>query len=640
MAPRGQETRRVRGRPAGPDIQVQDDVVSALIRHPTWSITKTEKGLIYSRLSKGSPDVFPDSDIGVDQVARLKKHIGKAFRGSVEQLLLRFRSSLGSDQDLQIHLQPVVKEDGVQRVVGSTTALTEAGQSTERARLADTVLTWAMDCVVVMDHEGRIVEFNPAAEETFGFTREEALKMKVSDLMPPEIAATHEERLAHILETGEAPYLDQRLEMMMRRADGTIFPAELSSSMVPDMNPPLFVGFLRDLSECKRTEEALLDSELRLRAIAEKVPDVIYHYRLRPEPKFEYVSLACASVLGYEVEDFYADPSLWQRIVHPDDLPRLDRALRGQPPTAMLSLRCIRKDGTRIDCQLGNSVVRDRWGKVAASVGVLRDETERLSVQRQLRESADRLQRANAERLRLLHKIVGAHEDERRSIATAIHDDSIQAVSALAIRVSAMRRKVTDEALRKSLSEIETSVSEAVSRLRRLMFDLHPTTLDRRGLAATVEAHLTLFTNDDTAAYSLSNSLTREPSQRVRLALYRVIQEAIANARKHAGAENIVVLLSEDRGEFVGRVHDDGIGFEVGEIESPAGHLGLSTMRERAEMAGGSLAIESSPGRGTYVEVRIPAEPDQPFEQTVDLPTAHRDQGNEREDPIVSPDVT
>jgi PAS domain S-box-containing protein len=379
-----------------------------------------------------------------------------------------------------------------------TRVLTVAGEedgSTERLRLASTLVESALDCIVVMDHEGRIVEFNPAAEETFGYTREEAMRRRVADLMPPETAAAHEERLSRYLETGGSALLNVRREMTMRRADGTLIPIELAVTTVSGRAPPLFVAFMRDLTDCKGHEEDLLDSELRL--------------------------------------------------------------------------------------QLTN----------------------------------ERLQDAAAERLRLLRMLVAAHEDERRSIAAAIHDDSIQAVSALAMRVSAMRRKTTDKGLRSSLSEIEDSVSKAVSRLRRLMFDLHPATLDQDGLAASVEAHLAELDADDTElSYSMDNGLTREPSQRVRLALYRVIQEAVVNARKHARARNIVVLLSEGTDGFVARIYDDGVGFSVERIESPAGHLGLSMMRERAEMAGGTLSIQSIGGKGTIVEARIPIGEEEPPE--------------------------
>jgi PAS domain S-box-containing protein len=598
------------GRRPPPERAAQDDAVSALVRHPTWSITKTEEGLIYTRSVEGPADIALDREIEYDQVARLKKHIDRAFGGSAGQLLLRSRSSSGADQDLEVHLKPVVDDGEVQKVVGSTTAVAEsprmAAERTERLPLARTVVEAAPECIVVMDHEGWIVEFNPAAEEAFGYPRDEALKMKVADLMPPEMAAVHNQRLRNYLDTGEAFLLDVRWETMMRRANGTLFPIEAIVTRVAERSPPLFVGFLRDLTEFKRTEEALLDSELRLGVIAQNIPDLIFHFRLRPDQAFEYVSPACAKLLGYEAAEFYAEPDLWRRIVHSEDLPVLLRAFRGDPPNAMLHVRCIRKDGKTIHCQLSNSTVRDRWGEAAASVGVLRDETDRIHARQQLRESGEQLLRADAERLRLLRKLVAAHEDERRSIAAAIHDDSIQAVAALAIRVSALRRKVPDDAIRASLSDIEQSVSDAVSRLRRLMFELHPTTLDRGGLAATVEAHFAQLTDEGEPNYALENKLTREPSQGAALALYRVIQEAVTNARKHAHASNILVLLDESEGEYVARIHDDGRGFAVTEIESPAGHLGLSTMREQAEMAGGSISIESTEA-GTTVEARVPA---------------------------------
>jgi PAS domain S-box-containing protein len=366
--------------------------------------------------------------------------------------------------------------------VGSAAEVAEIpeqeGELGDSRPLAKTIVESALDCIIVMDHSGRIVEFNPAAEQAFGYPRAQALAKKVSDLMPPEMASAHRKAVRRLLRTGTAHVLDQRLETTARRADGTLFPIELTVTRVPQQEPPLFVGFLRDLSESKRTQE-------------------------------------------------------------------------------------------------------------------------------DLRESTQRLQQSDAERLRLLRKLVAAHENERRSIAAAIHDDSIQAVAALAIRVSAMRRKAQDDGVRASLAEIEESVSEAVTRLRRLMFELHPTTLDRGGLAATIENLIEQFVDDDTS-YSLDDGLSREPSQSARLALYRVVQEAITNARKHAKARNIVVQLGEDGDTFVARVNDDGVGFSIAEIESPAGHLGLSTMREQAEMASGDITIESS-GKGTTVEARIPA---------------------------------
>jgi signal transduction histidine kinase len=108
--------------------------------------------------------------------------------------------------------------------------------------------------------------------------------------------------------------------------------------------------------------------------------------------------------------------------------------------------------------------------------------------------------------------------------------------------------------------------------------------------------------------YVFEEAMVDEPPVPIRLQLYRIAQVALANARKHAAATRVDVRLeSRDRGYLV-RVRDDGRGFDVGEGSEP-GHLGISSMRERAEMLGGWLSIETDPGSGTTVEFWLPAEP-------------------------------
>ncbi len=105
----------------------------------------------------------------------------------------------------------------------------------------------------------------------------------------------------------------------------------------------------------------------------------------------------------------------------------------------------------------------------------------------------------------------------------------------------------------------------------------------------------------------MEDGLVEEPSPELRTVLFRIAQEALANARKHARARTVRVELAEREGGVVLRVRDDGIGFRVGAVGPPvAGHLGLPSMRERAQMAGGWCRVDSSPGAGTTVEAWVP----------------------------------
>jgi PAS domain S-box-containing protein len=120
------------------------------------------------------------------------------------------------------------------------------------------ILESALDCIVTMDHEGKILEFNPAAEKTFGYNRAAVIGKEMSELIiPPPLRERHRRGLAHYLSTGEGPVLGKRIEINAMRADGTEFPIELSITRIAGSQPPLFTGFIRDVTERKKAEAAL-----------------------------------------------------------------------------------------------------------------------------------------------------------------------------------------------------------------------------------------------------------------------------------------------------------------------------------------------------------------------------------------------
>ena len=138
------------------------------------------------------------------------------------------------------------------------------------------ILETALDCIITMDHHGRVVEFNPAAEKTFGFVRSDVIGKELAGLViPPSLRDRHRLGMAHYLATGEGPVLGRRLELPALRADGTEFPVEIAITRIPTDGPPLFTAHLRDISERKRVEEALRRSEEHLRAVVETTPACI-----------------------------------------------------------------------------------------------------------------------------------------------------------------------------------------------------------------------------------------------------------------------------------------------------------------------------------------------------------------------------
>ena len=201
-----------------------------------------------------------------------------------------------------------------------------------------------------------------------------------------------------------------------------------------------------------------------------------------------------------------------------------------------------------------------------------------------------------------------AQEEERTRIAADIHDDSIQAITAVGLRLHSARASLArlDEA--DSLDKLEDTVASAISRLRHLLFELRPRALDQEGLAAALRLYLDLIATSAGFDYRIENRLEQEPAPEIRTVLFRIAQEALANVRKHSHARQVGIRLEPRDGGYFVTINDDGRGFIADEAdEAIPGHLGLSSMRERAELAGGWLKVDSTPGAGATVEFWVPA---------------------------------
>ncbi|MBK9179884.1 MAG: hypothetical protein IPM45_10020 [Acidimicrobiales bacterium] len=224
-----------------------------------------------------------------------------------------------------------------------------------------------------------------------------------------------------------------------------------------------------------------------------------------------------------------------------------------------------------------------------------------------------RLAAARAEERRLLGRLVTAEDDAARRVAADLHDGPVQELVAIGLRLGMLRRRCQVEEERRALAAVEEAVQATVASLRTLVFALSPPALERGGLgAAVLEAAEAICAGSETVVVVTEDRLGELPEETA-TAAYRIVREALRNAMAHARAERVSVRLEGWPNGVHVLVSDDGVG--LGEAGPPGpgqgqgapGHLGLSSMRERAAMVGGWCHIGARRGGGTEVEAWIPA---------------------------------
>jgi two-component system sensor histidine kinase UhpB len=224
---------------------------------------------------------------------------------------------------------------------------------------------------------------------------------------------------------------------------------------------------------------------------------------------------------------------------------------------------------------------------------------------------------AYEEQMRALSgRVIRAQEEERQRIARELHDDTGQVLTLLLIRLKLLEPQAGTDALREQITELRGLVSGAIDQVRQMALNLRPPSLDQLGLLPALRSLVTTYTTSTHIQVKLE--LPREPvtlSPERTIAVYRVAQEALTNIAKHSGARSVAMSLTREGDMLHLAIRDDGKGFDLstllhrGQRGANGGPgVGLFGMEERARLASGTLHLQSAPGRGTVIDLRLPAE--------------------------------
>ena len=273
----------------------------------------------------------------------------------------------------------------------------ESAEAEERMR---SVVNHVADGIITIDDRGTVMTFNPAAERIFGYAAQEVIGQNIKMVMPEPYHSQHDGYLANYLRTGQAKIIGIGREVVGRRKDGLTFPMDLAISVFRLGQGRYFTGIVRDITERKRAEEALRESEERFRGTFENAAVGIAHEDLAG--RFLRFNKRFCAILGYSPEELVG--KTLSEVTYPedlaDDLARFDALTRGESSSYTMEKRFIRKDGTLVWARVTVSLQVDAAGKPTYCIKIIQDITDRKRLDEELqqaKEAAEAASRAKSE---------------------------------------------------------------------------------------------------------------------------------------------------------------------------------------------------------------------------------------------------
>jgi PAS domain S-box-containing protein len=482
-----------------------------------------------------------------------------------------------------------------------------------QAHLAGIIDT-AAAVILTVDRLQKSVLANQSAAQVFGIARDELVGAPLEQLIPHRFRGSHARDVrAFAAGNGEARPMGLLRDVTALRANGEEFPVDASISLLRSGEREWYTVVLQDITERQRSEAALLATTSKLKAALSSMNDAVYIVDSDGHPRDLNQAFATFHRFASRAEclqAFARHPDLIElsdldgKPVQPDQWV-VPRALRGET-ASNVEFRLRRKDSGETWIGSYNfAPIRAADGAVVGAVAIGRDITE-------IRAAQAELERSRAELRLLIAAQDRVQEQERKRIARELHDDLQQTLAAIRMDASEVRDRLADkpDGVAPLLAELDRLATAAIVSVRRIVNDLRPEMLEELGLVAALTtlsgqfAERTGTTCTVLAPEDVGLLVNNEPAMAT--CLYRVTQEALNNAAKHARATSVHVSLAQVEPSLIRlRISDDGVGMVQGAARA-AQSFGLLGMAERVRAMGAHLRIEGNHDGGTTIEVLVP----------------------------------
>jgi PAS domain S-box-containing protein len=518
----------------------------------------------------------------------------------------------GTKREEIVNAVPLLDEEGrVRGAVAASVDVTLQNQAEEALKKSEEKFSKAfrqspMPLTITSAIDHRYIDVNETFERESGWRRDELITRTPFDVGLWVNPAEREDFAKRILTVGYV----RPLEAQFRRKSGEIRIFSITSERIELNGEPCMITVGSDITDRKHAEEALRESEDKLRLLLDSTAEAIYGIDL--EHRCTFCNPACLRTLGYESTDAVLGQNMHDLLHHTRADGTLFPLEECRVHNVLGSGEGIHADDEVLWRANGTSFPAEYWSypqrrgeKVVGAVIAFIDIT-----QRKLAESA----LANVSR-----KLIEAQEQERTRIARELHDDIGQRLGMLAIELEQLRQTSSDlpVEVRNGVGRLWKQTSDIAADVQSLSHELHSSKLQYLGIAAAIRGFCKEFGEQQRVEIDFtSHDLLTPLSPEISLCLFRVLQESLHNSVKHSGARQFEVRLWGTSHEVRLTVRDSGVGFDR-EMAKKSQGLGLVSMEERLKVVGGTLSIESQLYGGTVVHARVPLDPrDEPVRAT------------------------
>jgi PAS domain S-box-containing protein len=455
--------------------------------------------------------------------------------------------------------------------------------------------------IIFINKKGNFVYANKKCEEVMGYKREELCSPDFDflTLIAPESVAVVKESFARHSRGEEVQPYDHTII----NKDGKRIEAINASKLIQYEGGTAILGVVTDITERKRAEQALRESEERLKILFESAPDAIYLIDF--EGRFIDGNRAAEELIGFAKDEVIGKSLAEMGLLSDGQLSKakanLKKVVAGKL-SGPIEYILKRKDDTYVTVEVRTFPVKI-GGKIL-TLGIARDITGHKRTEKELLEHHAKL-KSLASQLSL------TEERERHRLATDLHDQISQSLVISKIKLDQLRKSSTSNEFNKSLEDICNCLGRIIDDTRTLTFDLSYPILYELGFEAAVAEWLT---DQIQEKHGIKTEFEDDGHQKpldddIRVLLFRNVRELLINVIKHAQANKVIVSIRRVNEHINVSVEDDGVGFDPIEVTSMAtkrAEFGLFSIRERLEQLGGLIEIDSDPGRGSKITMTAP----------------------------------